>query len=71
MANAELGGNHISGSVLFNANQGAGGTETSPEVEANTITGNLSCSGNSSVSNDLLANTVGGDRRGQCGAAGF
>jgi hypothetical protein len=45
---------------------------TSPEIEANTIKGSLSCSGNSpKPTHDSAPNTVSGSRSGQCGAKGF
>lgn len=75
-AGAEIGGNTISGSVTMNGTSGAtyggntdyaGNPGTAPEVEKNSITGGLSCSGNSpSPTNDGLPNTVGGGRSGQC-----
>ena len=66
-ANTELGGNHVSGTVTLQNNAGgASGTELSPEIEANTITSALSCSGNSpSPTNDGYHNTV-PTRSGQC-----
>ncbi|HEV3353080.1 MAG TPA: glycine-rich protein [Acidimicrobiales bacterium] len=71
-ANTELGGSSVSGSVYFTNNTGTpSSTETSPEIEANHISGALTCSGNVSVTNDNLPNTVGGARSGQCAAKGF
>jgi PKD repeat protein len=69
----QLGGNTITGSVSVTSN----GTTSSPgpsapAVDANKITGALSCSGNTPAPVDGgLANTVTGARSGQCGAAGF
>jgi hypothetical protein len=41
-------------------------------IRANTITGNLACSGNvPAPSHGTQPNTVSGTRSGQCGAAGF
>ena len=55
-------GNHIQGTATFNHNTG-GATVT---VGGNTITGSLSCSANSAVTNDGSPNTVTGARTGQC-----
>jgi len=66
-ANTELGGNHVTGTVTFQNNAGPSGPEASPEIEANTVTAALVCSGNSpSPINDGHPNTVHGGRSGQC-----
>ena len=60
LANVELEANSINGAVVLNNN----GTV---QVEANTINGSLKCSGNFSVTNDLIfTNNVTGGESGQC-----
>lgn len=64
----ELGGNaKISGGVTFNNNTGAGPAveDAVPEIEANSITGGLTCSANP-VTDDHKPNTVTGTRSGPC-----
>lgn len=75
-AGAEIGGNTISGSVTMNGTTGAayggntdyaGKPSTAPEVEKNSMSGGLSCAGNSpSPTDDGLPNSVGSGRSGQC-----
>jgi len=61
--------NRVSGSVSATSN--AGGTP-SAAIDANQITVDLACSGNTPPpTNEGRANTVIGARSGQCGAAGF
>ena len=70
----EMAGNKITGSVSLTGNSGTGAfaEDSRPEVEANTIGGNLACSANTPVpSNDGHPNAVTGTRSGQCGASGF
>jgi uncharacterized repeat protein (TIGR01451 family) len=65
----ELFGSTISGSVLLVGNHGASplSEDKTPEVEANTVSASLSCSGNvPGVTNDAQINTVHGARSGQC-----
>jgi hypothetical protein len=65
----ELFGSIISGSVLLVGNHGASplSEDKTPEVEANTVSASLSCSGNvPGVTNDAQINTVHGARSGQC-----
>jgi hypothetical protein len=60
----ELGGSHVTGPVSLTNNSSPG---PAPEVEANTIGGPLTCSGNSPApTNDGYPNTVSGPRSGQC-----
>ena len=71
---AELGGNTFRGSVTVNNTSGTGpdAESTTTEIEANTITGKLACTGNvPPPTNDGQPNNVGGSRRGQCAAANF
>lgn len=67
----EVGGNTILGSVSLTNAKGSGTTaETKPEIEGNTIKGNLACTGNTPApTSDGKPNTVTGPRTGQC--AGF
>jgi uncharacterized repeat protein (TIGR01451 family) len=61
--------NRIGGSVVFNGNAGGGPfpDDTSPELEANVISGSLSCSANSvSPRNDGQPNHTAGAETGQC-----
>ena len=70
----QLGFNHIHGRVLVSGNVGAGPApnHSSPEVEANTIGGNLACTGNSPVaSDDGRTNGVDGRKIGECSVPGF
>jgi len=69
-ANTELGGNRALSSVSFTNNRGPTGPEAQPEVEGNTISGKLACSGNDpTITNDGIQNSVTGASTGQC--AGF
>ncbi|HET9257694.1 MAG TPA: Ig-like domain repeat protein, partial [Pseudonocardiaceae bacterium] len=71
---AEIGGNQFLLSLTVNATTGHGpDTETTTtEIENNTITGALSCTGNvPPPTNDGQPNTVLGLRLGQCSAPGF
>jgi hypothetical protein len=62
----ELAFNHIGGRVNVKGNH------TSPEIEANTIGGNLACSGNSpAASDDGRSNSIGGRGIGECSRPGF
>lgn len=62
----ELGGNSISGPVSITNNAGSGlGEDAAPEVEGNTISSSLSCSGNASISYGGHANTA-SSKTGQC-----
>ena len=70
----ELVGNKVMGSVTLTGNSGTGAfaEDVQPELEANTIGGNLACSGDSpAATNDGHPNNVTGTRSGECGAAGF
>ena len=70
----ELARNQISNNTYVNGTSGTGlfPEDSRAEIEGNTITGNLSCTGNSPPpSHDTQPNTVSGTRSGQCGAAGF
>ena len=65
----ESGGNTVGGSVTISGNTVSGSVgEGVAEVEANKITGGLSCasSNNPALTNDGLKNTVSGSRSGQC-----
>jgi hypothetical protein len=71
-AGLEVGGNTIGRNLTLQSNSGTGPfDDTSIEIEANTIAGNLGCVSNSSVTNDGQPNTVTGGRYSQCSAAGF
>ena len=69
----DVGSNHIWRDVLVTNNVGAGPEKhSSPEIEANTIGGKLSCSGDSPVVTDEeRSNSVVGVRSGECGASDF
>jgi hypothetical protein len=55
------------GSVTLMGNAASGpAPEGIPEVEADNVRGNLSCSGNAAVTNDSRPNIVSGARSGQC-----
>jgi hypothetical protein len=59
----------IGGSLTLSSNSGSGPflpDDANPEVEANTISGNLPCFGNSAVTNHGQPNHVSGSRTGQC-----
>jgi hypothetical protein len=75
LGHVEAGGNQIAGPVSVTGNSGQGrlgSPNGGSELEANTIGGVLSCSGNvPAVTNDGEHNTVSIARLGQCGAAGF
>ncbi len=63
-----------SGSVIISGNTFSGNAgEGVAEVEANKITGGLSCatSNNPALTNDGLKNTVSGTKSGQCAGSGF
>lgn len=67
----EIGGDHVSGSVTVTGNSGRGpnAEDTAPELEANAISGALSCSTNTPAPiADGQKNTVSGPRSGQCSA---
>ena len=66
---AEIGGNTVNGSLVLNNSSGTGPDEetTRSEVEANTVGGSLSCSGNTPPpTNDGHPNKVTGSTGGQC-----
>jgi 5'-nucleotidase len=67
-AGAELSGNTISGPVNVTRNAGTapGADQGGLEVESNRVSGSLSCSANSSASDDGAPNTVTGPATGQC-----
>jgi hypothetical protein len=67
-AGVEVGHNSRIGSVTLKGNAGSvWADDASPEVEANTIVGSLSCSGNTPAAiNDGQPNTVSGRRSGEC-----
>jgi hypothetical protein len=71
----EFAANHVSGTVTFSGNTGAGPTveDAAPEVEGNTIVGALSCasSNNPALTNGGQRNTVTGVKSGQCSGVGF
>jgi hypothetical protein len=70
----ELRGNGIAGSVSVTGTTGTGPfpEDSRPEIEANSISGHLSCSGNApTATNDGHPNSVAGSRNGECGAPGF
>jgi uncharacterized repeat protein (TIGR01451 family) len=59
----------IGGTLTLSSNSGSGPflpDDTSPEVEGNAISGNLTCYGNGAVKNDGQSNHVSGSRTGQC-----
>ncbi|MEP7055214.1 MAG: Ig-like domain-containing protein [Actinomycetota bacterium] len=65
----EVGGNDVAGGLAVIGTSGAGPDRenTTSEIEANRIRGNLDCSGNTPApTNDGQANTVTGQRTGQC-----
>jgi hypothetical protein len=71
-AGVEIGGNAINGTLTVNSNTGGGlqAEDAVPEVENNSISGSLGCTGNNPApSNDGQKNSVKGSRTGQC--AGF
>ena len=73
-AGTELAHNHAYSNVTVNGNSGVGPfpEDSRTEIEANTISGSLNCSGNTPApTNDTQPNTVNGARTGQCGASGF
>lgn len=66
---AELGGNTINGSAVFNGTTGTSYNfeDAVPEIEANTITGTLACRANAQTPiNDGQPNAVSGGESGQC-----
>jgi len=68
----EFGGNKVTGSVILNDSSGTGPDEetTASEIEANTIGGSISCTGNTPPpTNDGHPNKITGPASGQC--AGF
>ena len=68
---AEVGGNTFRGSLTINNTSGVGPDleTTATEIEGNTITGSLSCTGNvPPPTNDGQPNNVNGSRLGQCAA---
>jgi hypothetical protein len=70
----EIGFTTVGRNLTLQNNSGVGPfpDDTMPEVEKNTISGNLGCVGNTpGVTNDSLPNTVSGGRFGQCSAGGF
>jgi hypothetical protein len=70
----EVGANHVTGpvSVTNNTAPGPDTENQAPELEHNTITGPLACSGNTPAPvDDGQANTVTGPRGGQCSLSGF
>jgi len=74
LAQLELGQNLIHGgaTVINTSGSGPNLEDSAAEIESNTISGSLSCSGNSPApTNDGLPNAVTGQRSGQCAAAGF
>jgi uncharacterized repeat protein (TIGR01451 family) len=67
----EFGANTVSNGVSITGNSGSGpfAEDSAPEVEANTITANLVCSGNTpTITNGGQPNHVGGTRSSQCAA---
>ena len=67
----ELAANRIANNTSVTGTTGTGPfpEDNRAEIEANTITGNLACSGNSPpATNDTQPNTVSGNRTGQCSA---
>jgi len=69
-----FGFNNVGGRVNITGNNGAGAPQNhrSPEIEANTIGGNLVCRGNSPIAVDAgRSNTIGGRGTGECGVPGF
>jgi hypothetical protein len=70
----EVAGNSITGTATFSSNTGTGPywQDATPEIEGNQITGGLSCtSNNPAPSNGGQANSVSGQRSGQCSAGSF
>jgi uncharacterized repeat protein (TIGR01451 family) len=70
----DLIGNRIAKNTYVNGTSGTGPfpEDIGAEIEANSIGGNLSCSGNAPPpTNDGHANSVSGNRSGQCAAGGF
>ncbi|HZS15700.1 MAG TPA: Ig-like domain-containing protein [Candidatus Dormibacteraeota bacterium] len=72
----EMSGNTIKGTVTVNNNVLYGPAydldSPAPEIEANSIKGTLSCTGNvPAPTDDLQPNRVIGSHTGQCGAPGF
>ena len=73
-AGVELVQNQIQSNTYVNGNSGVGSypDDKAPEIEANTITGDLSCASNSPApTNDTHPNNVSGNRSGQCATPGF
>ncbi len=73
-AGAEVSGNTINGNLIIKKTTGTGpGAENaSPELEANTVSGELNCLENKPPpTDDGRPNKVTGARAGQCSAAGF
>ena len=70
-AGFELGGNSISSGVTITNNSGSGATaeDSTSEIEGNTMTGTLSCTGNSNISAGGFPNAA-SSKTGQC-ATGF
>jgi hypothetical protein len=69
----ELGHNQI-GNTTVTGTTGTGPfrDDVGAEIEANTIGGNLKCSGNTpAATNDGQPNTVTGNRTGECASPGF
>jgi hypothetical protein len=69
----EVASNKITGSASFTGNTGTGPywQDPAPEIEGNSISGSLSCSGNSPAPADGGQPNTSGPRSGQCSAAGF
>jgi uncharacterized repeat protein (TIGR01451 family) len=73
-SSAELVGNKVSGTVTATGNSGKGPfpDDVGVEIESNSISGGLGCSGNTPVaSNDHHPNSVSGSRSGQCASQTF
>lgn len=70
-AGFELAGNAISGNATLTNNSGSGPTseDATSEIEGNTLTGTLSCTGNATISDGTVANKA-SSKTGQC-AVGF
>jgi hypothetical protein len=70
----EVAGNKVKGPASFTQNTGTGPywQDATPEIEGNSFSAALSCSGNDPAPTDGgQPNAVSGSRSGQCSAAGF
>lgn len=71
---AEIGGNSIHGGIVLQNTSGGGAQveDAASEIEANQVTGGLTCAGNAPAPvNGGMPNSVTGGRSGQCSSPGF